>query len=153
MNNKPTLPDEVDPRKREFSIRAQWRVNHWAYVGILLSAAGDLLVHWQTDSPSWPVAARMSIALGPVLPALLWLRSFARWLSGMDELDRRITLQVCLFAVAATFYLNLVLHPLRLWGVVQNEWLPLHWHSLWLQSVVLSGLYLLGTLIFNRRYK
>jgi hypothetical protein len=40
MNVKPTLPDEVDPRTKEFSLRAQWKVNHWAYVAIVLSLSG-----------------------------------------------------------------------------------------------------------------
>jgi len=153
MNNKPNLPDEVDPRKKHFSLRAQWKVNHWAYAGILLSFAGDLLVFCREDAKAWPVAVRTIIALCPVLPALLWLRSFGQWLRNMDELDRRITFQVCLFAVSATFYLDLALQPLRAWDVIQNEWLLLHWHSLWVQSVVLSCLYMLGTTIFNRRYQ
>jgi hypothetical protein len=153
MGNSPTLPDEVDPRKTEFSFRAQWKVNHWAYAAILFSLAGDVLARCNPDFANWPAGVRLSIALGPILPALLWLRSFRCWLRGMDELDRRITLQVCLFSVSATFYLDLALQPLRRWGVVQSEWGLPDWHSLWFQSVVLSCLYLIGARIFNRRYR
>ena len=100
MNNKPNLPGEVDPRTGEFSIRAQWKVNHWAFAAILLSVAGDLLIHFNADSKSWPVALRTLIALCPLLPALLYVRSLRRWLLGMDELDRQITLKVLLFAIS-----------------------------------------------------
>ena len=153
MNNKPNLPGEVDPRTKDFSIRAQWRVNHWAFAVILLSAAGDLLVHCQKDSNDWPVALRILIALCPLLSALLYVRSLGRWLRGMDELDREITLKVCLFAISATLYLNMALHPLSEWGIIRCEWWLLHWHSWWLQAVPITCFYLLGTMIFNRRYK
>jgi hypothetical protein len=153
MNNKPNLPGEVDPRTGEFSLRAQWRVNHWAFVGILLSVAGDLLVHCHKDANDWPVALRAIIALCPLLPALLYIRSLRRWLRGMDELDRQITLKVCLFAISATLYLDMALHPLGEWGVVRGEWWLLDWQSWWLQAVPLTGFYLLGTRLFNRRFK
>jgi hypothetical protein len=129
MNNKPNLPGEVDPRTGEFSLRAQWRVNHWAFAAILLSGAGDLLVHFHEDANNWPVALRAIIALCPVLPALLYVRNLGRWLHGMDELDRQIALKVCLFAISATLYLNMALHPLGEWGVVRSEWWLLNWHS------------------------
>ena len=153
MNNKPNLPDEVDPRTKEFSIRAQWRVNHWAYAAIFLSLAGDLLFHCQEDPNAWPMAVRIIIALCPLLPALLWLRSFGRWLHGMDELGRQITFKVCLFAISATLYLDMALPPLGKWGVIRGEWWLLDWHSWWLQSGLLSCFYMLGAMIFNRRYK
>ena len=153
MNNKPNLPGEVDPRTKEFSLQAQWRVNHWAFAAIFLSVAGDLLVHLHDDANHWPVALRAIIALCPLLPALFYVRSLGRWLRGMDELDREITLKVILFAISATLYLDMALHPLREWGVVGSECWLLHWHSWWLQAVPITCFYLLGTMIFNRRYK
>ena len=153
MNNKPNLPGEVDPRTRAFSIRAQWKVNHWAFVALFLSVAGDLLIYFNADSTSWPVALRTLIALCPLLPALLYIRSLRRWLRGMDELDRQIMLKVLLFAISATLYFDMALHPLVEWGVIRNEWWLLNWHSWWLQAVPLTGFYLLGTMIFNRRFK
>jgi hypothetical protein len=153
MNNKPNLPGEVDPRTKEFSIRAQWRVNHWAFAAILLSVAGDLLAHCHKDANDWPVALRFIISLCPLLPALLYVGSLRRWLRGMDELDLEITLKVCLFAISATLYLDMALHPLAEWGVVRSNWWLVNWHSWWLQAVPLTCFYLLGTKIFTRRYK
>ncbi len=153
MNNKPNLPDEVDPRTKEFSIRAQWKVNHWAYAAIALSLASDLLFHCQKDPSDWSAAMRIIIALCPLLPALLYVRSLRRWLRGMDELDRQITLKVILFAVSATLYLDMALHPLREWGVIRSEWWLPNWRAWWLQAVPLTCFYLLGTMILSRRYK
>jgi hypothetical protein len=153
MNAKLSVPDEVDPGTREFSFRAQWRVNHWAYAGILLSIAGDLLVHCQKEALSWPVAVRTGIALCPAVPGLLWLRCFRRWLRGMDELGRQITLKVCLFAISATLYLDMGLPPLGKWGVLPAGWFQQDWQSWWFQAVLLSFFYILGARIFNRRYK
>ena len=153
MNNKPNLPGEVDPRTGEFSIQAQWRVNHWAFAAILLSVAGDLLVHFHEEDGGWPVALRAIIALCPVLPALLYVRSLGRWLRGMDELDRQITLKVILFAISATLYLDMALHPLREWGVIRSEGWLLNWRSWWLQAAPLTFFYMLGTMIFTRRFK
>ena len=153
LNNKPNLPGEVDPRTKEFSLQAQWRVNHWAFAAIFLSVAGDLLVHFHEDANDWPVALRTIIALCPLLPALLYVRSLGRWLRGMDELDRQITLKVILFAISATLYLDIALHPLGEWGVVRSEWWLPNWRSWWLQPVPLTCFYMLGTMIFNRRYK
>src|SRR3954466_2913728 len=95
MNIKPNLPDELNPGK-EFSFRADWRVNRWAYTGMVLAFTGDLLLHHYKDSKDWPLALRALIALVPLPPFLLWIRSFARWVRGMDELDRQITLKNCL---------------------------------------------------------
>ena len=96
---------------------------------------------------------RAIIALCPLLPALLYVRSLKLWLRGMDELDRQITLKVLLFAISATLYLDMGLAPLREWDLIRSEWWLRNWHSWSLQAVPLTGFYLLGTRIFNRRYK
>jgi hypothetical protein len=153
MNNKLNLPGEVDPRTNDFSIRAQWRVNHWAFAAILLSAIGDLLLHYVKEAAAWPVPLRFFVALGPLLPAVLYVRSLRQWLRGMDELDRRITIQICLFAVTATFFLTIALESLGVWGLAEKGIHILDGHSWWLQAVPLTCFYLLGTMIFNRRYK
>jgi hypothetical protein len=153
MDNKPNLPDELAPGKKEYSGRADLKVNGWAYLGMILSLAGDVLLHCCKDSKDWPVAARGIIALAPLPPFMLWIPGFARWLRGMDELDRQITIKVCLFATTATLYLFMALHPLSKWGVSAGGWWLLDWRSWWLQGWLMTCFYILGTRIFNRRYK
>jgi hypothetical protein len=152
MNNKLNIPEEVDPRTRDFSIAAQWRVNHWAFLAIGLSVAGDLLARRQ-GSLDLPAAARAIIAISPLLPAILYIGSLKRWLDGMDELHRQIIMRVCLFAVAATFYLDMSVYSLREWGLLPDVLSPVTWRSWWMQAIPLTIFYMLGTIIFNRRYK
>jgi hypothetical protein len=74
MNIKPNLPDELAPGKMEYSRRADLKVNGWAYLGMILSLAGDVLLHCCKDSQSWPAAGRAVIALAPLPVFLLWIR-------------------------------------------------------------------------------
>ena len=39
---------------------------------------------------TWHPAVRAIIALAPLVPSLLYVRSIARWIGGMDRLQRRL---------------------------------------------------------------
>jgi hypothetical protein len=93
MNDKPNLPEEImfGP---SYSLRANLKANTWAFVAMILSWAGDLLLSQPRD---WSVAQRAIIALVPLLIGLLWVRSFARWVRGMDEMHRWLSVEACLF--------------------------------------------------------
>jgi len=93
--NKPNIPDELEPGKRDYSFRKDLKVNAWGYLAIALSFTADVLLPRHTE---WPISVRTLFALSPIVPALLWGRVFARWIRGMDELHRRMTVEVCLFA-------------------------------------------------------
>jgi len=153
MNNKPNDPEEIIPGK-SYSFWTDWKVNYWAGVAWILSLAGDALLH---HYPEWPVVLRAIIALSPLLAALLWVRSFARWMRGMDELHRQIQMQACLFAATATLFLFMTLHPLFKAGVFQTVGLHTNWlwdfNAWWLKILVMTAFYILGSKIFNRRYK
>lgn len=157
MNNKPNLPDELEPGKKDYSFRKDLKVNGWGYVALTLSVGGEALVYFHQG---WPVALRAIIALIPIIPALLWGRVFARWIRGMDELHRRLTVEVCLFATTATLFVFTALHPLVKFGVIEanghgDSWLVwlMDWHSWLLTSWLLICFYLLGGMILRRRYK
>jgi hypothetical protein len=154
MENKPNLPDELEPGKKDYSFRKDLRVNGWGYVALAMSVAGEWLLHTHKDRP---VVLRAVITLAPVIPVLLWGRVFARWIRGMDELHRRMTVEVCLFATTATLFLFTALHPLAKAGVFQalgfREWWLMDWHSWLLTSWLLICFYLLGSKILHRRYK
>ena len=151
---RPNLPEELDllAGKKEYSFRTDLKVNGWGYVAMVLSFAGDVLLPRHKD---WPVILRAIIALAPIVPALLWGRIFARWIRGMDELHRRITLEVCLLATTATLFLFTALHPLDKAGVFQ----ALGWHAglglqtWWGTSWLMVCFYILGSKILNRRYR
>jgi hypothetical protein len=154
MNSKPNLPDELEPGKKGYSFMKDLKVNGWGYVALALSVAGEWLLHTRKDLS---LALRTIIGLAPIIPALLWGRVFARWIRGMDELHRRLTVEVCLFSTTVTLFLFTALHPLAKAGVFQalglHEWWLMDWHSWLLTSWLLICFYLIGCKILHRRFK
>jgi len=155
MNTKPNLPEEI-MFGRHYSIQANIKANAWAFAAMLLSWAGDLLLLLRED---WDVAQRAIIVVVPLLISLLWARSFARWIRGMDEMHRRITLEACLFATSATLFVVTAWHLLDKSGVFQagSEMTKLrldsHFHTASFPLSLVLGFYLLGYAMLNRRYQ
>ena len=70
--------------------------------GYLTDVPGACLISHHKD---WSLALRIMIALIPLAAALLYVRGVVRWVRGMDELHRQIT--VAAFGFAAVTYLFL----------------------------------------------
>ena len=125
MNNKPNIPDEVMLDWKNYSFWADMKVNLWLFVAMLTGAASAFLFH--TNPPygpshhcyyqDWPGMLRAVVELFPLLASLLWARSMARWIRGMDELHRRIMLETWLIGAIATLYFLSIWHLLDLAGV------------------------------------
>jgi hypothetical protein len=158
MNAKPNLPDEIWLGKKEYSAWTDWKVNGWLFVATIISAASDIL--FPSVVREWPVAARALLALLPFLALLLWMRNLARWIRGMDELHRRITLAATFFAVSTSFFLVVLWHRLERAGVFQAIF-PMgnasaaSWDIGTVGHIFLLMTfgYFLGYRIFNRRYQ
>src|SRR5207244_2530913 len=105
MTDTPILPESVRPGKH-YSFRADMKLNAWAFVAVLVSILARWLLHRHDD---WGAPLQAVIALTPLLPSLLYVRSIARWISGMDELQRRIQLEACLFATTGTVFITTAL--------------------------------------------
>lgn len=147
MNNKPNIPEELAPGKY-YSIRTELKVNGWCWVAVLTSFVNEaiLLPHHM----DWPVALRAVIALIPWAASLLWVRSVAGWIRGMDELHRRITLAACLFAAIATLFVVVGFHLLVVAGVFSPKFqATTGFVIIWL----VVCFYILGQSVFNRRFK
>ena len=145
MNNS-TL-ESVQPG-RNYSVRADMKLNGWALVAVALAFASRIVVRHHPELGMW---LRAPIALSPLLPSLLYVRSVARWIRGMDELQQRIQLGACLFATTGTIFIVLAYNLLLAQGIRLSR-LPhgLDWEDTF-ASVIL--LYMLGNAIINRRYK
>ena len=166
MNDKLNIPEEMMLGKN-YSFWADMKVNGWLFVAMGTGAANDLLFHSKLpygllchQYRDWPVMLRAIIELFPLIASLLWARRMARWIRGMDELHRRITLEAWLFAAIA------VLVVLSIWPLLDGAGVsaavlqttnfhlealdkpnfPLTLGILWL-------FYFLGHSIFNRRYQ
>lgn len=156
MNTKPNLPDEIWLGKKEYSAWTDWKVNGWLFVATLISAASDII--YPHVVKSWPMAIRLLVALLPFVALLLWVQNLARWIRGMDELHRRITLAATFFTVSATFFLVVLWHRLERAGVFQAIFPSGHPSSWDIGTVghiflLMTFCYFLGYRIFNRRYQ
>ena len=144
MNNRPVLPDAVRPGK-DYSFLADLKLNAWAFVAVLAS----FIVHWMLPRHAdWDAPLRAALALVPLVPSFLYVRSLARWIGGMDELQRRIQLEACLFATTGAVFISVAMSLLENCGVLQSH--GLGWEGTFGAILVL---YILGNVISNRRYQ
>ena len=167
MNNKPNIPQVVMPGKN-YSLWADLKLNGWIFAAWPTIFGGDL---WLYNHEDCPFMLRVIIALIPLAMCLLWMRNVARWIRGMDELHRRITLEACLFAITSTFFVITAWQHLKHMGILEAIFRSSHsflgelargfnlaglteydfYYPL--AVMLLLSFYLLGHTIFNRRYK
>ena len=154
MNNRPNIPDEIFLGEKEYSWRADWRVNGWLFVATLISCFSDIIFH--RTIKQWPMVGQAALVLAQFLAILLWARNLTRWIRGMDELHRRIMVAAILFAVSATFFVLLLWHRLEAAGFFQSIFPPRRsWDicTVCHGFLLLTVFYFIGHFIFNRRYK
>lgn len=146
--NKPIFPEAVQPG-RHYSFRSDLKLNAWAFVAVLFAALARLLLPRHHE---WGGLLQAGVALAPLAPSLLYVRSIARWMGGMDELQRRIQLQACLFATTGTVFIATALSLLEGVGVLRFSNLR---HGLGWEGTfgVLILFYILANIIINRRYR
>ena len=89
MMNYPTLPEVVRPGKN-YSFRADLKLNAWAFVAVLVAWVARILVQRHHE---WSLLVQATVTVSPLVPSLLYVRSIAQWIAGMDELQRRIQLE------------------------------------------------------------
>jgi hypothetical protein len=125
------------------------KLNAWALVAAVVAFVARALLQHHRD---WDAPLQAVVALAPILPSLLYLRSIARWIGGMDELQRRIQVEACLFATTVTVFVRTSLDLLEGVGVLQSTRLRhgLGWEGTFAVIIVF---YILGNMIFNRRYR
>jgi hypothetical protein len=156
MNNRPNLPDEIWLGKKDYSAWVDWKVNGWLFVATIIAGVSDIM--FPHEVKQWHIAVRTLVALIPFLALLLWVRSLARWIRGMDELHRRITLAAILFTVSATFFFVTLWHRVDKAGVFQAI-SPKYSDASWDIGTVghifllMTFFYFLGYRTFNRRYQ
>jgi hypothetical protein len=115
--NKPNKPDEIWLGKQDYSMWTDWKVNGWLFVATIVSGFCDIVFRSQVRQ--WPVALQAIVAVVPFVAILFWMRTLGRWIRGMDELHRRITLEAVLFTTSATFLFVMLWHRLDRAGVFQ----------------------------------
>lgn len=115
MNTKPNVPGEIFMGEKEYSWRSDWNVNGWLFVATIISALADIM--YPQVVRQWLLGWRVGIVLAEFFAIALWARSLTRWIRGMDELHRRITVSAVLFSVSATFFFLMLWHRLDAAGL------------------------------------
>ncbi len=85
------------------------------------------------------------VAVAPIVPALMFVRTILRFLASRDEMQMRIHLQAFAFAFAGTAILTLT------YGFLQNAGLPnLNWVWVW---PLMGTLWMIGAAMGTRKYR
>ncbi|HVU26105.1 MAG TPA: hypothetical protein VHE13_18380 [Opitutus sp.] len=146
-----TPPNEIEsvlPCSGRYSLKADLRLNVWMAVTMLVYFAALYLTRHHED---WPPLARGLLGLMPLLPGLLYVRSWYRFIRGMDEFQRRLQLEVMLLAALGTVLLAVVLGTLSAAGV---ELGPLrHGLGIGLAFIVMIILWTIGTVARLRHFR
>ena len=125
-----------------------FRLNAWAAVALLAAA----FAHWYLRKPDLSVSLRAAITLAPLIPSLLYARAIARWIRGMDELQRRIQYEAWFFATTGAIFVATSLGLLAGQKVLPGTRFDngLGWEGMFALTFFL---YILGCVIANRRYR
>jgi len=157
MNAKLNVPGEIFMGNKEYSWKMDWRVNGWLFVATMISGFTDII--FRHVASQLPLAARAGIQVAEFLALALWARSLARWIGGMDEMHRRITVSAALFAVSATFFVLMLWHRMDAVGFFDSIFGVPKAPGSWDICTVCHGFllmtlfYFLGHTVFNRRYR
>jgi hypothetical protein len=146
--DKPNLIESIRPCSDHYSAKRDWHLNAWLLVATTTYVAALFLAK---KNPDWSPLARGLVALTPLIAGALYVRSWVRFIRGLDELQRRIQLEVFLFTALGTILVETVINTLDASGVALGG-LP---HDLGVGGVflVMYPLWLLGGAVSNRRYK
>lgn len=145
---KPNVMESVQPCSGQYSLKADLRLNAWlAVAGVVWVADLALL----KNHPEWSPLLRGVLALAPLIPGLLYIRSCMRFVRGLDELQRRIQLEALIFAAMGTVIAGIGINTLNAHEV------PLGFlkHGLGIGDsfILMFVLWLVGGAIANCRYK
>lgn len=140
--------ESVMPFSGQYSVIKDLKLSAWAGVAVATYALTRKLLH---HYPDWGDSWSLVIALTPLIPGLLWIRNFVRFYRGLDELQRRMQLEVWLFAVMGTLFAEVVISAMNAKGVHFEKFQ----YGLGVGGVivVMVFLWVLGSIISTRRYK
>lgn len=147
MDN-PNRIENFVPLSGQYSLKKDLRLNAWLAVATVVYIGALFLVK---HHPEWSPVTRGLLKLSPLLPGLLYVRSWVRLVRGLDELQRGIQLEAFLIAALGTLLVELVITTLADTGGTLGDLS----HGLGIGGVfiVMFPLWLLGWGIANCRYK
>ncbi len=146
--DKPNVMESVEPCSGHYSLKADLQLNAWLLVATVMHLAEQFLVR---AHPEWSPLARALLALAPLIPGLLYVRSWMRFIRGLDELQRRIQLEAFLFAAVGTVIVGAVVSTLNAHGI-PTGWMK-HGPGMGTAFMAMLVLWSVGWGIAKCRYK
>lgn len=146
--DKPNLIESVTPLSGGYSWKKDLRLNAWFFVAAVFYMANLILLK---RHPEWSPMTKALFTLSPLIPGALYLRTCIRFIRGMDELQRRIQLEVWLVASLGALLVGAVINTLNEVGVAMGGFK--HGLSLGATFVLTFVLWAVGAPIANRRFK
>jgi hypothetical protein len=146
--NKPNALESVRPHSGQYSPSTDWKLHSWLVVAAVLAVASDYLLR---HHPDWSLSIRVILALCPLAPCLLYVRSWVRFVRGMDELQRRIQIESRLAACLGTLLVVTAINALNIYGIP----LPVFPRGLNVMgTLILAGIFWrVASAVINRRYR
>lgn len=102
---KTNLVESLLPGSGRYSFKSDLRLDLWAMVAIASHLAGKYLI---ITNPDWTVVTRILISIVPLIPLVLYGLKFKRFICGLDEMQRRIQMEIMLCAALGTLLLGIV---------------------------------------------
>ena len=87
MDNPNLLESVLHPCSDHYSLKKDLRLNAWLVVAAAVYVA---MLELLKRHPEWSPLTRGLLALAPMIPGMLYVRTCLRFIRGMDELQRRI---------------------------------------------------------------
>lgn len=144
---KPNLFESVMPCSGQYSWKRDLRLNAWLLVAAVVHVTQLFLLRQNLE---WTPLVRAIVALSPLIPGLLYVRSWIQFIRGLDELQRRVQLEANVFAAWGTIIVGIVLTTLNQQGVL--ELLP-DGFGFGGALLIFFPLWLVGIGLANRCYK
>ena len=126
------------------SFRDGLKQNAWAAVAVAAAFASRIWLR----SDALDGIPRMLVALLPLLPAALYLRTILRWACALDELQRRMQLEALCFGTMGMLSIALAADLLGAAGVISP--ISFGWEGYFAFTFFL---YVAGLRVANRRYR
>jgi uncharacterized protein YacL len=131
-----------------YAWKKDFRLSLWLLLAGASYGAGGV---WLRNTPEAGLYLRLAVAIFPLIPVLLYIRSWVQFMRGLDELQRRLQLEVWLFAALGTVLTGVVISVLGAQGVPLG---PLA-GGLGVGGAffVMLGLWTAGSVVAIRRYR
>src|ERR1035438_1148574 len=114
MDNPNLLESVLQPCSDHYSFKKDLRLNAWMIVAAAVYVA---ILELLKRHPEWSPITRGLLALTPIIPGVLYVRTCLRFIRGMDELQRRIQTEAWLFAALGSLIIGTIINTLNANGV------------------------------------